>query len=509
MWFWTPACVLHWGRYRRHAVAVQSNAQEITFEQLAVQMTAIAEAARSIGLPKTRVAVLTEHKCNFISAVLGLQLAGCSVVICNPLLPPGQLKTTVDDSIPSALVTDFDVARSNAAPAFASVQQRLDTSELIAGTPSDLDSFLANPKWIQPSLTDEWGVLFTSGSTGAPKAILHDNYSMMTESLAWILELELRKSSVFYVGRPIFYTGGLVLTLAMLSIGGTVISDDFANPNSEVELLHWLRRAAHFRQLDWCFMVPEQIRGVLKNHEVWDLPRNPSCILVMGSPITADEKRRAADYFQCRVVESWGDSEGLGTITDADDLEKRPSSIGRAFLSERIFVVDEAGNSCTSGGIGRLSGSDETMFSEYLNRPEATERTKQNSLVISDDIGYRDAGGYFYILGRAQDVVTIEGRTVILSGIEAEIRKIEWVREVCLSALEVGDRIQLYAAVETTPNAAPETSAILTQLNAALIGPDRLAGVITVQAIPRLASGKLDRVSARELIRREFVEGGS
>lgn len=505
MWFWTPACVLHWGRYRGNAAAIRSNGRVVSYYQLATSLTAIAETARLRRLSKERVGLIAEHKENFVSALLGLQLAGCSVVMYNPLLSPDQLAITVQDSKPAALVTDFDVAASKIADPVSSIPQQILISELASGTPSELDSFLGNPTWAQPDLSDEWGVLFTSGSTGAPKAILHDNYSMMTESLAWILELELRKSSAFYVARPIYYTGGLVFTLSMLSIGGSVFLDNLVDPNDEIELLRQLQSAVNQVRLDWCFMVPEQVRRIIASEAKWTHAANPTSILVMGSPITSEEKLSLGEYFGCHVVESWGNSEGLGTISDPEDLVARPSSIGRPFLSERVFVVDEDGSVCAPGSIGRLAGSDETMFTEYLNRPEATAIVKRNALVISDDVGYRDAQGYFHILGRAQDVVTIDGRTIVVSEIERRVRKIDPVREICVSALEKDQGIGLYAVLEMVESDIPPN--LLDDVNNVLPEEEHLSDITVVEKIPRLASGKLDRMSARKIIEAKFGSG--
>ena len=489
------------------AIAVRSNDSDITYKLLASGIASIAAGARSLGLSRSRVAVVTERKTNFVTSVLGLQLAECSIVVLNPQLPESYLSTTIQDASPVALVVDFDIRRSKIATAVSSLPH-YQVAELSSATRVELDTFLANPAWAQPDLLDEWGVLFTSGSTGAPKAILHNNYSIVTELLAWVLELELRKSDCFYVARPIYYTGGLVLTLATLSIGGTVIVDDYEDLNDDAELLSRLRNASQHNKLDWLFLVPEQARRITRAQQGWNRPSNPASILVMGSPISAAEKRALSDYFDCRVVESWGNSEGLGTITSYDDLEIRPNSIGRPFMSERIFVIDDDGRSCPAFSRGRLAGSDETMFTEYLNRPEATDRAKRDSLVISDDLGYRDEEGYFYIVARVQDVINIKGDTVVLPDVEAKIRALDWVREICVGPVDSGPDIELYGLLELVPTAARSDPVILLNLlNKVLLRTERLTGAMVTRSMPRLASGKVDRVAARQVLSREFGSG--
>src|SRR5207248_99335 len=90
-------------------------------------------------------------------------------------------------------------------------------------------SFTVNSSWPQAAPNDEWGIVFSSGTTGPSKAIERNHYSMVTEHLGWCLELQLRRRTPFYIGRPVFYTGGLVLALSTLTVCGCVIVDDFAD----------------------------------------------------------------------------------------------------------------------------------------------------------------------------------------------------------------------------------------------------------------------------------------
>ena len=77
---------------------------------------------------------------------------------------------------------------------------------------------------------------------------------MVAESLGWVIELGLTRNSKFYIGRPIFYTGGLVLTLATLTVGGTVVfNDDCASDDWRDDWDH-LVRASETGPLDWAFL---------------------------------------------------------------------------------------------------------------------------------------------------------------------------------------------------------------------------------------------------------------
>ena len=130
-------------------------------------------------------------------------------------------------------------------------------------------------------------------------------------------------------------------------------------------------------------------------------------ILSMGASISGEEKIKASHVLRSKVVESWGNSESLGTITEPDDLQTRPNSIGRPFLTDELYVLIEDQKMAKPGETGRLAGSEVEGFLKYSKRPKETCLVKRSGMIISDDMGYTDTDGYFYILGRLQDCVVL------------------------------------------------------------------------------------------------------
>ena len=233
---------------------------------------------------------------------------------------------------------------------------------------------------------------------------------MITEIMGWCLELPLTRQSVFYIGRPLFYTGGLVLALASLFVGATLIVNDYHDDSDADEVWSDFEQHLLAHEVDWAFFVPDQLRAFTR------LGRAPkraaTTILVMGAPISGDEKRKARDTLGSQIVESWGNSESLGTITEPRDLDLRPDSVGRPFLTDELWVVDETLTPCAPNERGRIAGGETAGFEEYSSRPEATLEVKRKKLIISDDIGYTDECGYFYVTGRDQDIL-LRGNTLV------------------------------------------------------------------------------------------------
>jgi fatty-acyl-CoA synthase len=216
----------------------------------------------------------------------------------------------------------------------------------------------------------------------------------------------------------------------------------------------------------------------------------------MGGPISGDEKIRVSHLFRCNIVESWGNSESLGTITEAEDLANRPDSIGRPFVCDDLFIVDENLVPLAPGERGRIAGGIEAGFIRYCNRPEATDQARRDGLIISEDYGLQDEDGYFYILGRLSDNVVRDGRSIFLSQLEARIRSDEQINECCVTSIGDEEAVQIVAVVSPTVKTDP--GKILDRLNRMFPPYERIDYVLLAD-IPKVPSGKIDRLACKKL----------
>ena len=488
MQFGLIEAVSHWGRYRPDKVALISNHRPINYSTLLLKAENIAQAILDTTSGR-RVAVATGRKTSFIAALLGVMRAGRSAVVLNPLLPEDEFGVTIDDTKPDAIVQDRDAA------------SRLPSSTLISVPRVIVDALenhsSRNIAWPDYKPTDEWGIVFSSGSTGTPKGIERDHNSMITEIIGWSLELPLTKDSVFYIGRPIFYTGGLVLSLSSLFVGGTIITNDYRDGDDPEEVWSDYERESEVQPIEWAFFVPDQLRAFTTAKHRLGTPGKS--ILVMGAPITGAEKRAARDVLGSQIVESWGNSESLGTITEPEDLDLRPNSVGRPFLTDALFVVDDNLDICKPGEIGRLAGAETAGFREYSNRPEATNAVKRKRLIISDDIAHMDEEGYFYVKGRVQDLVVQGSTTVYLSDIEDELRKHRYIKEAAVCAID-DDKVEIVAAIVPSQELWLTAEKYCVSLNSKLDAAQSLSRVVLMTALPHLPSGKVDRLELRRQI---------
>ena len=253
MQFGVIEAVRHWGRYLPDKVALYSNRHPLTFAEL---LERAEDAAKVIhdAAEGPRVAIVTQQKAAFVIGLLGTMRAGKSAVILNHGLSDDDLRVAIDDTKPALFVQDHGMAATGKIRALHGVP-----SVLVNGSAGTLSGEIP---WPDCAPDDEWGIVFSSGTTGAPKGICRDHWSMVTEVLGWTLELPLTGDSTFYVARPLYYTGGLVLALSCLFVGGTLIANDYVNADDAEEVWSDYEYEARERVIDWSFFVPDQLRGV-------------------------------------------------------------------------------------------------------------------------------------------------------------------------------------------------------------------------------------------------------
>jgi acyl-coenzyme A synthetase/AMP-(fatty) acid ligase len=349
--------------------------------------------------------------------------------------------------------------------------------------------------WDSPLMKENWAILYSSGTTGTPKGIIRSHFSILSELLGWCFELETRANSHYYIGRPVYYTGGLVLTLSALLVGGKVSLYDTFNPELYFKLIE--NEETHLS-----FLIPSQITlliDYLKKHNIVD-PPNSQAILSMGAPFTEYLKISARRYLKSDIIESWGNTEGLGTITTQSDLELRPSSIGRPFLSDELFVVDENFKRVLVNTIGRLAGRVDSRFTEYNNLEELSNQFIHDDLIISEDLGMEDEFGYFYLFGRINDMIVTESCKIYPIVIEKIISSFEQVEEVAVLGINENTKI-IIACIVKLKSDSIDLNDLLNQINSKLNPEQQISQIKSILNFPKTASGKIKKRELKALFK--------
>jgi acyl-CoA synthetase (AMP-forming)/AMP-acid ligase II len=269
-------------------------------------------------------------------------------------------------------------------------------------------------------------LLFTSGTSAAPKAVRCTQYRLLTTGNRMAMMLELTPDDVGYAAMPLFHTNSLMSGLAPALVVGASLS--LARRFSASRFLPDVR---HYG-VTWFNYTGKVLTYILATPAHPDDADNPLRVAFgnEGSPAVTAE---AATRFGMRIIDVFGSTEGGIALDRTGD--RPPTSIGR--LREGIKVVDEDGQEApravfdTDGG---LTNADRAVgeivntlgvgpFEGYYQNDEAMRRTTRNGWYWSGDLGYVDEDGWVYFAGRTSDWLRVDGENFPTTPIETIIAR--------------------------------------------------------------------------------------
>ena len=450
MQFEPSAAIAYWAKYAAAKSAVIHADQAWTYKTLNDHISRLASSVQLLPPEHRRIAVACGNDLSLLTSILAVVRAGRSAVIIPRNLEPEPLAYCLANAAVLAAIAD---SRSDSTTSLQTVM--------------------------------------------GPKGIVRDHYSVVVELLGWCLELGLNQNHTFLVGRPVYYTGGLLIALSALLMGSTLVLEPSLTWSTYQDVL----REQH---IHFTFLIPSQLRQfVLEAKECQPSILSADTILLLGEPISGDEKLEARSVLRSAIVESWGNSESLGTITRPEDLDCAPDSIGRPFLTDEMYIVSENGEPLPPGEVGYIAGSQDAAFSEYCANPEATGQALRNNMVVSEDLGYVDDSGLFYIEGRKNEVIEIDGQHLSLVHLENRIRRDGLVRDICIACLpDPTGAAELGAAVVPLEpnNVSPDTAAILHSIVSHLPRGTHVKTLVTLPSLPKTPTGKIIRHAVLDIL---------
>jgi acyl-CoA ligase (AMP-forming) (exosortase A-associated) len=514
-----PDLVARSARRAPGAPALTARRSTISYADLHERTELAAAGLRDLGLEGgDRLAVFLDKRIETVVALLGCSRAGGVFVPVNPVLRPRQVRHIVDDCAVRMLVTSADRLRALRAELGAC---RSLSHVLVLGDPSvEADDTpyrvlpwegvaeRTRPAECPPTVgvdTDVAAILYTSGSTGAPKGVVlsHRNLVVGAESVSSYLgnTSEDRILAVL----PLSFDAGLSQLTTGFCVGAHVVLADYLLPGDVVRLCAqnhitgvvgvpplWIQLAAQ----TW---PSEAVAGIRYFANTGGrLPR-----------VTLQRLRAifpsAAPYLMYGLTEAF-----RSTYLDPREVDRRPDSIGKAIPNAEILVVREDGDLCGPGEPGELVHRGPLVALGYWNDPERTaERFRPppnrpvglctpELAVWSGDVVVRDEEGFLFFVGRRDDMIKTSGYRVSPQEIEEVAYETGLVHEAVALGLEdeaLGHRVVL--VVTPCDPADFEPAAVTARLRHVLPGYMVPAEVIVRAAVPRSPNGKLDRALLR------------
>jgi len=352
-------------------------------------------------------------------------------------------------------------------------------------------------KSADPRPDDMSVLMFTSGTTGEPKGVIHTSNSLIGCTKALTERFGLDASDVLLVASPVGHmTGYAAIVLLSVYLGGTMVLQDVWEPKHGVSLM--AREGVTYTAASTPFL--SDICDVVKAGA--PSPASLRSFLCGGAPIPSVLIERAASELGIKVCSLWGMTEVLAaTLTEPSRAsDKSPTTDGRPLEGMEVRIVDFDGKPVPTGQSGRLLVRGCQMFTGYYKKSEL-KTFDAEGWFDSGDLAYMDGEGYIRISGRVKDVLIRGGENVPVVEIENLLYKHPAVAAVAVVGYpdaRLGERG--CAFIVPKPGSTidlPAMQAYLAECKMAKqFWPER---VELVADLPRTASGKIQKFKLKEV----------
>jgi len=473
--------------------------------ELRQRVRQLAAALGRLGIQEEqRVLVVLPDGPEYVYAFLGAIWAGAVPVLVTSFLRPADYLPFVRETRARAVITSEAVAEilepemrlGRLAPAVLTVgpgrSGRLWRE--IEGEPASREPFAAHPD--DPAF---W--LYSSGTTGRPKGVVHVQRSILhaVESYGRHV-LDLRAEDVAHATSKLFFAYGLGASLYFpLAAGASVVlSPEPFSPARTWQILTEERPSLFFA-------VPSAYRALLDHAP----PRADAAVAGLRRLLSAGEALPEAIFlawkerFGQEIIDGLGSTEALHVFLSNRPGDCTPGTLGRPVPGYEVQVVDERGAPVATGEVGQLRVRGGSIAAGYWQRAEATRRAFRGEWLVTGDQALEQTDGTFRLIGRSDDMLKVSGQWVAPAEVEGIIAAVAGVRE-CAAIGSAGERglMELVACVVSAPG---EEEAVRQRIGDTcaerLPRFKRPKRVVFFASLPRTATGKVQRFVLRDLAR--------
>ena len=262
-------------------------------------------------------------------------------------------------------------------------------------------------------------LIFTSGTTGEPKGVMHTSNTLYSNIVPYAKRLNLNENDVVLMASPMAHQTGFMYGLIMpIELNAKVILQDVWEVSQAVELIH--QHQVSFTMASTPFL--NDLSNTVAEHH--DQVNSLKTFLCAGAPIPGPLVQKARETLGVKVISAWGMTE-CGAITTtliSDEDERSYNTDGVALPGVEIKITNKQGQQKAVNEAGRLMIRSCSSFGGYLKRSHLND-TDQDDWFDTGDIAYQDEQGYIRICGRKKDVIIRGGENIPVAEIESLLYK--------------------------------------------------------------------------------------
>jgi acyl-CoA synthetase (AMP-forming)/AMP-acid ligase II len=465
--------------------AVALRERVLTYAELDALTDRLAAALQRDGLDKGAViAICAGASLEYIALFLAASRAGVVVAPVASWLHPDSMITLLQDTGAQRLFTDNPLlAEASGVPAVMF---------------EDLGDWMAppeaRPKPVQILPEDAHCLMYSSGSTGAPKGVIQTyqhRWRLLTVTVATHRESYL-------VSTPLSSSVTTFAWAKPMAVGGTAVL------MGKFDALEFLQLAQTWRITN-AVLAPVQAQRILAHPDFdrFDLSSFRSKV-ILAAPSTPELKAELLRRWPGGLTEIYAMSEGgVASYLDAAAHPDKLHTVGKPQAGVTLKVIDDEGAELEPGSVGELVGRSKTMMQGYHNQPEATDSAfwrdaDGKPYVKSGDIGRVDPDGFVELLGRKKDVIISGGQNIYPRDLEAALERHPAVQAVAV----VGRKNRRWgeepvAFVSLNPGWAVDPRSLYDWMCERLGRRQRPAEVIILEELPMSPVGKVLKAELR------------
>jgi long-chain acyl-CoA synthetase len=476
--------------------------RRLTWKEFNDRANRIANNLRKTGVGKgDRVAVVSPNCLEYPEIMFGALKAGAVIVPVSTMLQQETVCRELQDAEAKAIFAahPFLPLLSGYRKPYVKIVLAGSADPGIAYEEFLQDGSDAEPE-SSPSADDPYNIVYSSGTTGTPKGIVHTHQARVLFAMTCGLEFRLHNESISLISTPIYTNGTQLIYLPTVLVGGTLVLMRSFDPLAFLELVE-KEKCSH------AFLVPTQFIRILEHPQFGEQDLSSIEILLSAAaPLSKNTKKKILGKFpNSRLAELYGLTEGISTVLRPNEQLSKPGSVGKPRLGGDIKIIDGNGNELPWGETGEIVGSNFSMMTGYYRDPERTDealwRDRQGRLYLrTGDVGRLDEDGYLYIIDRKKDLIISGGINIFPSDIEDVLMSHPDVAEAAVIGVphrEWGETPVAFIVKNDLESLLSENN-LKEWANERLAGYQRLSGVEFRNSLPRNDLGKILKTELRK-----------